>query len=81
MEPQVTISCNKKECNRCACKWIILAILLALFMTTIGIIIGAALSTAFLESLAAIIVLTIIFFILVIIQAINLICCQNRKNG
>ena len=78
MEPQVTICC-KKDNSKCVCKWTILVILIALFMTTIGIIIGAALSETFLGALAAIIVLAIILFILVVIQIIMLVCCSRRR--
>lgn len=78
MEPQVTICCNKKENKNSVCKYIILLILLALFTATIGIIIGAALSTTFLNALAALIILAIVLFVLTVIEIIR-IQCKNKK--
>ena len=78
MEPQVTISCNRTNYNRCWYKWLVLAILSVLLMTTIGIIIGAALSETFLNALPAVIVLAIILFILVSIQIIILMSYNTR---
>lgn len=79
MEPQVTICCNRRENKKCFCKLIVLAILIALFTTTIGIIIGAALSGVFLAALAALIVLAIILGVLTILQIIMLLCCREKK--
>ena len=81
-DSQVTISCNRRkdrENKRCLCNWIILAVLIAIFTFTIGLIIGAALSETFLAALAAIIVFAIIIAILIIIQIILIACCKEKN--
>ena len=81
MEPQDTIYCcdnGEKKCkSHKNCLGIVDIILLSLFTDVIGLIIGAALSTAILGALAAIIVLAIILGILLILTTILLLC--NRK--
>ncbi len=82
MESQVTICCNRREGKECFCKLLVLMILLTLFAITLGIIIGAALSTVFLRAIAALIVLAIVLGVLSILEAIRIICCmeKNRRN-
>ena len=81
MEPQDTIYCCDNREKKCKdhknCLGIVDIILLSLFTAVSGLIIGAALSTAILGALAAIIVLAIILGILLILTTILLLC--NRK--
>lgn len=74
MEPQINITCcEKPKRNRC-CSLIVLAILFALFTFTLGLLIGAAISSTILSALAAIIVLAVILLILIIIKIIMILC-------
>ena len=78
MEPQISISCCKKDKKRnCLC--IILAILLTLFLFTIGLLIGAAIASTILANLAAIIVLAVILGILSALTAIYMLCSKIRN--
>lgn len=73
MEPQINITCRCQSRNRC-CRLIVLAILIAIFTFTVGLLIGAALSRVILSALAAIIVFAIIIFILILIKIIMIRC-------
>lgn len=81
MEPQENYVCyeNRKQEKypKVKCLGIVTVILLTVFAVSIGLIIGAALAGAFLENMAAMIVLAIVLGILFIIAGILLLC--NRK--
>ncbi len=83
MEPQETICCydnREDKCNKKKnCLGIVETILLSAFTLTIGLLIGAALSTVILGALAAIIILAIILGLLLILTAI-LMLCNKKKN-
>ena len=72
-------SCKCKNNNKCSCLEVIIAILAALFIGTIGVIIGAALSAVILASLAAVIVLAVVLFILLVLSIILVICCKCKS--
>ena len=66
MEPQeqkIYCYCNKKK----GCLGAAIAIFFVAFAFTIGLIIGASLSAAILDALAAVIVLAIVLFILFVV--------------
>lgn len=81
MEPQETVYCYDNREDRCNrrrnCLGIVAIILLALFTFVLGLIIGAALFGAILDSLPAIIVLAIVLGILLLLTVILMFC--NRK--
>lgn len=81
MEPQENYVCyeNRKQekCPKVKCLGIVTVLLLTAFAVSIGLIIGAALAGAFLENIAAMIVLAIVLGILFIIAGILVLC--NRK--
>lgn len=78
MEPQINITCHSQGNNCCDrgrfCRWLVLAILIALFAFTLGLILGAIFAPIVLLALAAIIVLAIILLILIILKIIMLRC-------
>lgn len=81
MEPQENYVCyeniKQEKCPKVKCLGIVTILLLTAFAVTIGLIIGAALASTFLENIGAMIVLAIVFGILFIIAGILLLC--NRK--
>jgi Mn2+/Fe2+ NRAMP family transporter len=79
MEPQeqkIYCYCNK-DCKKKSCIGIAVAIFFVAFAFTIGTIIGASLSTAVLDALAAVIVLAVVLFILFVV-ALILQYCKRR---
>lgn len=86
MEPQETIYCcvnNQKECKdkKCRCLGIIIFILVALFLATLGLILGAVFTTTLLENLAVLILATVLLALGTILIIIFKICaCKKRKD-
>lgn len=82
MEPQETILCYDNKQDKCTkkknCLGIVGIILLAIFTLTIGLLIGAALSTVILGALAAIIILAIILALLLILTIILMLCDKKK---
>ena len=79
MEPQeqkIYCYCNK-DCKKKSCIGIVVSIFFVAFAFTIGLIIGAALSTAVLDSLAAVIILAVVLFIL-FVAALIIQFCRRR---
>ena len=78
MEPQINITCCRRQ-KRKNCLELILSILIALFLFTIGLLLGAALAGIILENLAYFIVLSIILGLLVALIAIYIRCSRGRS--
>lgn len=84
MEPQDTIYCcvnNQKECNKnYKCIGIIIFILVALFLATLGLILGAVFATTLLANIAVLILAAVLLVLLAILAIIFKICvCRKRK--
>lgn len=85
MEPQDTIYCcvnDQKECNNgnCKCIRIVIFVLVALFLATLGLILGAVFATTLLENLAVLILAAVLLALLAILTIIFKICiCRKRK--
>lgn len=77
MEPQEYYA--SKCCFKNKCFEIIKDILLVAFFAVLGIILGAAISTAILGALAAIIVLAVVLGILLVITIILMVCNRRKK--
>lgn len=81
MEPQEYTCCYEptKKCRKTNCLAIVAAILGILFFFVLGLLIGAALATTFLDNLAAIIVLGVVLLVLLILTIILLVCKKPRN--
>lgn len=82
MEPQEEFCYEKKHCNKknCSCFEIIICILLALLLGSIGLIVGAVCAVTLLANLAVLISSTVIIGILLIITILYKICiCSKGK--
>jgi len=78
MEPQEYFL--NKGCFKNKCIALVIDILLVAFFTTIGIIIGAAVSATIMEAMAALITLAITFGVLLIVPIVLLICNRHKKD-
>lgn len=77
MEPQVDI-CFKKEKRRKCCMDIAIFILVILVAFVVGLIVGTLTDLISLLGLGAVILFLVTLVILLIIEAIMLICCKKR---
>ena len=65
--------------NNCKCLLLIIAILFALFLGTLGLILGATQAAFFLAGLNVLIALAVIFGVLIALTVIYKICECNKK--
>ena len=83
MEPQFKEGyCEEKKekcCKKKNCLGIIATILLTLFTLSIGLLVGAALSSTILAQLPAFIVVAVILGILLALTAIYMLCRKKEK--
>ncbi len=82
MEPQDINYCcvnNKKEGKTCKCFDIIIAILAALFLATLGLILGAVFTTALLANLGVLILAAVLLLLGIILIIIYKICICSKK--
>lgn len=79
MEPNVEIYCKKESKKDCSCLWLILAIVAITLSFFLGILFAAITEIVGIIGIGAIITLIIALGVLLLITAINVICC-NKKN-
>ena len=84
MEPEEMKYCciNNRDCKNknCKCLAIIIFILVALFLATLGLILGAVFATTLLANLAVLILAEVLLGISVILTIIYKVCvCGKRK--
>ncbi len=84
MEPQDINYCcinnNGKKNNNCKCINIIFFILLALFLASLGLILGAVFATTLIANIAVLILGTVIVGLLAILTLIYKLCvCAKKK--
>ena len=84
MEPEEMKYCcvnTKKDSKKCSCIGTILCVLLALFLATIGLILGAVFATSLLANIAVLILGAVILGLLAILTLIYKLCtCTKAKN-
>ena len=86
MEPQETIYCcvnNHKDGKgrNCKCISLIIFILIALFLATLGLILGAVFATTLLANIAVLILAAVLLGVAIILGIIYIICICFRKKG
>ena len=82
MEPQEKIYCciNNKEGKNCRCIGLIIAILVGLFLATLGLILGAVFATTLLANIAVLILAAVLLALAIILLIIFKICiCKRRR--
>ena len=79
MEPNVEIYCKKENKKDCSCLWLILAVVAIALAFFAGVLVAALTEIIATIGIGAIITLIIALGVLLLITAINVICC-NKKN-
>ncbi len=74
------VGTNSGGCSRLGCNWIPVIIFAALFLFSLGLVLGAAvLAETVVANLAAFIILTAILFVLAVVAWLTRWCsCRNR---
>ena len=86
MEPQETIYCcvnNHKDGRgrKCKCISLIIGILIALFLATLGLILGAVFATTLLANIAVLILAAVLLGLAIILGFVYKICICFRRKG
>ncbi len=82
MEPQETNYCcinNNKERKNCKCFDLIIAILVALFLATLGLILGAVFATTLIANIAVLILGAVLLGVGIILAIIFKECVCSKK--